>query len=137
MPTRTFSGRYENLARISDFIEQVAKQAKMKESDIYNVKLAVDEACSNIIEHAYGGESKGDIQLTCEVTSDALIIIIKDHGIPFDPESVTRPKTNVPLEDLEPRGSGLFLINHIMDEVKFDFAQSSGNMLTMVKNIES
>ena len=66
MTTTVFPGRYESLSAIRDFVVNVAKGAGFKDFDLYAVELAVDEACSNIIEHAYGGENKGDIELTCE-----------------------------------------------------------------------
>ena len=65
MATAKFSGRFESLADIRKFVFQAASNAGFDEKEIYAVELAVDEACSNIIEHAYEGEGKGDIICTC------------------------------------------------------------------------
>jgi serine/threonine-protein kinase RsbW len=95
--------------------------------------MAVDEACTNIIEHAYGGEGRGDIECTCQIDSDGLTVRLCDHGRPFDPSSVPEPDINAGLEERREGGLGLFLIRKLMDEVHFEFTPESGNVLTMVK----
>jgi serine/threonine-protein kinase RsbW len=132
MPTKTFPGRYTSLAGISEFIAKAAKDAGFKSKDIYAVKLAVDEACTNIIEHAYGGESEQQIECSCCSDSEGLTIKLRDWGAAFDPHKVPTPDFNVPLEELESRGAGLFFMRELMDEIKFKF-DSSGNLLVMKK----
>jgi serine/threonine-protein kinase RsbW len=135
MPTKTFPGRYDNLAKIRRFVSRCARQAGLDEKAVYAVKLAVDEACSNIIEHAYGGEDKGDIKCTCQISEGALTIILRDEGRSFDPEKVPEPRKDVPLKKIKPRGAGLYLIRQLMDEVVFDFSEGEGNTLSLVKYI--
>jgi len=134
MQTRTFPGRFENLDSIREFVVQAAMQAGFDEAATYAVELSVDEACTNIIEHAYGGEGKGDIDLSVEITDQEFIVILHDQGSPFDPAKVPIPYHNVPLEELKPRGVGLFLIRKMMDEVQFEFSPDRGNILTLRKH---
>ena len=122
MPTSTFPGRFENLAKISEFVAPSVKAAGFDDAEAYCVLLAVEEACSNIINHGYGGEGKGDIKCTYEVTVDELIITLRDWGEIFDPTNVPEPDFAVPLENLKLNGAGLVLINIIMDEVLFESA---------------
>jgi serine/threonine-protein kinase RsbW len=133
MPTMSFPGRFESLVRISEFVSKAAQDAGLDKSAIYAVKLAVDEACSNIIEHGYGGEGLGEIDCTCDITNDGLTITIRDWGESFDPSEIGDPITNVPLQDLKPRGLGLFFMRKMMDDVSFEFHPNNGNVLTMVK----
>lgn len=107
--------------------------AGLDDEAVYAVELSVDEACTNIIEHAYGGEGKGEIEITCEITRSGLVVTVHDHGKSFDPASVPLPNAHVPLEELKVRGVGLFLMKKMMDEVTFDFAAERGNFLKMVK----
>jgi len=134
--TLTAPGRFESLAQISDFITQVARDAGFDEDGVFHVQMAVDEACSNVIEHAYGQVS-GDIVLTCGVDEAGdLRIDIRDSGTRFDPDSVPLPQVEVgkvDLDDLNIGGLGLFFIRKLMDEVTFRFDAESGNHLTMVK----
>ena len=73
MKTVTVPGRYENLVKISSFVVQAAKEAGFDAAATYAVELAVDEACSNIIDHAYGGENIGEMQCSVEVKKGELI----------------------------------------------------------------
>jgi serine/threonine-protein kinase RsbW len=136
MRTKSFSGQYESLADIASFVKQAAEEAELSSFDIYAVETAVDEACSNIIEHSYKGEGKGNIHIAVEVTEKGLTIILRDNGLPFDPEKVPQPKINVPLDEREAHGLGLFFMRELMDEVYFDFTTETGNVLTMMKHKE-
>lgn len=100
------------------------------------VETAVDEACSNIIEHAYGGEGIGDIEITYQINAKCLTIILRDFGKPFDPSKIPEPQLTAPLEKRKSHGLGLFFIRKMMDEVHFDFSNETGNVLTMVKRKE-
>jgi serine/threonine-protein kinase RsbW len=133
MVTVIFPGRYESLADIREFVVDVARSAGFDDNDVYAVELAVDEACTNVIEHAYAGMGQGEIECTCEVKADELVITIKDQGKPFNPDKVPEPNFSVGLEELKPRGAGLFIMRKMMDEVKFTFDRNKGNILRMVK----
>lgn len=137
MPTEKFPARFASLSKIGDFIKRAAAEAGLDESGTYAVQLAVDEACSNIIEHAYGGESQGDIQCTYRITNKSLRIILRDSGRPFDPDSIPDPNFGAPIEQLKPRGAGIFLMRKLMDQVSFEFDSEHGNVLTMVKQIDT
>ena len=135
MPTKTFPGRYNSLAEISDFVAKAAQDAGLDKKGVYAVKLAVDEACTNIIEHGYAGEGKGNIECSCDIGAEALTIKLRDWGDAFDPRGVPKPDFDVPLEKLEPRGAGLYFIHQLMDKVKFKFHPKNGNLLVMVKKV--
>ena len=134
MRTAVFPGKFNSLAKIGAFVVQAAKEAGLDEKATYAVELAVDEACSNIIEHAYGGEGKGEISCSCQITANGLTIVLKDQGRPFKPDKVPSPNVKVPLNKLNPRGAGLYLIRNMMDDVQFKFSKDEGNVLTMSKN---
>ncbi len=131
--TRSFPGRYDSLASIGDFIRGIAHKAGLGSFAAYTVEMAVDEACSNIIEHAYGSEDKGQITCTCKVTKEGLTIILEDHGRPFDPDLIGAPDISGGLEDRPTHGLGLFFIRQWMDKVDFDFKTGNGNRLTLFK----
>ena len=102
------------------------------------MQLAVDEACSNIVEHAYGGEGRGDIECTCRVNDEGLTVILQDCGRPFDPSLVPEPNASPNLDDETCTGGGLglYFMRQLMDEVRFEFTPDSGNVVTMVKRKE-
>lgn len=133
----TFPGRYDSLAKISEFVVQAAKDAGLDSKAVYAVELSVDEACCNIIDHAYGGEGIGDMQCSVQVEPGQLTVILRDQGKPYDPDSVPEPKLNVPLEDLKLGGAGVYLIRKLMDEVHYESNPESDNVLTLVKRQQS
>ena len=135
--TRTFAGRYASLAAIGQFIAEAAEAAGFAAPAVHEVELAVDEACSNIIEHAYGSEGRGDIEVTYRINDKGLTVILRDRGHPFDPNSVAAPDLEAPLEERNGGGLGLHFMRHLMDEVRFDFTSNSGNVLTMFKRREA
>lgn len=131
--TLVFPGRFDSLAAISEFVGRAAEAAGLHERAVYAVQMAVDEGCTNIIEHAYGGQGRGDIEITWRVSPDKLTVILRDYGRPFDPTSVPSPDLETSLKERNARGLGLYLIRRLMDEVEFEFRPDSGNVLTMVK----
>lgn len=133
MKTETYPGNYTSLAQISQFVIQAAQDAGLNEHETYQVELAVDEACCNIIDHAYGGENRGDMQCSVEIGDGKLTVILKDRGNPFDPACVPKPVFNVSIEKLKKRGVGFYLMHKIMDELHYETSPESGNTLVMVK----
>ncbi len=131
--TRTFAGRYDSLAAIGGFVAKAAEAAGLDSPAVQAVELAVDEACTNIIDHAYGGEGRGDIEVTYRTNGNGLTVILRDHGEPFDLDLVPQPDLQAPLTDRNGGGLGLHFIRELMDEVRFEFTQDSGNVLTMIK----
>ena len=132
MPTKTFPGRYESLEKIASFIRQEAESIGFSHADVFAIETAVDEAVSNIIEHAYQGEDKGEIVCTCIAESEHIIIILEDTGLPFNPKDVPAPNLKAPLKSRKDHGLGIFMMQQWMDEVRFDF-NPQHNRLTLVK----
>jgi serine/threonine-protein kinase RsbW len=121
-----------NLQIIADFVTAAARKAQLDEQDIFAIQMAVDEACTNVIEHAYAGAS-GDVHLTCQVKPGEFTIIIRDHGRPFDPEAVPPPDLTSDLEERRIGGLGLYFMQKLMDEVRFSFEPETGNQVVMIK----
>ena len=131
--SRKFPGRYESLAKIGQFIRSQAQQSGLDEKAVYQVEMAVDEACSNIIEHAYGDENKGDISVTCRISEEGLTIVLSDTGKSFDPNSISLPDLSTGLEERESHGLGMFFIREWMDKVEYENKAGVGNILTLLK----
>jgi len=131
--TFTFPGRFDSLAAIGEFVACAAEDAGLDARAIYAVQVAVDEACTNIIEYAYGGEGRGEIECTCRINKEGLTVILRDDGCSFDPDCVSEPDLDACLVDREVGGLGLYFMRQLMDEVSFEFEEDAGNVLTMVK----
>ena len=131
----TVPGRFDRLIEIAAFITEAARAAGLEEDDVFHVEMAVDEACSNIIEHAYARRS-GDIDLTWTCpTPGQMEIVIRDSGEPFDPELVPVPIVSQQdqIDELTEGGLGLYFMRKLMDEVRFEFVPGQGNTLYLSK----
>ena len=107
----TVPGRFEYLAQIADFVRLTAQAAGWDEDETFRVQMAVDEACSNVIEHAYGANAQGEIQISCCVQEQGdLVISVRDTGRPFDPTSVPEPPIGAEVENLSEGGLGLYFM---------------------------
>jgi serine/threonine-protein kinase RsbW len=133
MITMAFPGRFSSLDAIRNFYARAGEQAGLDKDSIADVELAVDEAASNIIGHAYGGEGKGEIKCSYRVLPEGLEVIMHDHGKPFDPEEVSPPDLTSDVCCREPGGLGLHFMKSLMDSVEFSFNGHGGNLLTMTK----
>lgn len=133
MVTKIFPGNFRSLAPISDFIVNQAGAAGFSPDEVYAIQTAVDEACANIIDHAYGGENIGDIEINVKKIKKGLQIVLRDEGEPFNPADVPEPDIASPLEIRKERGLGIFFMRKLMDEVIFDFSKPHGNTLTLIK----
>jgi anti-sigma regulatory factor (Ser/Thr protein kinase) len=130
----TVSAQLKNLAKIAEFIGNAAVQAGLDDKATYAVQMATDEACTNIIEHAYGGEGQGSIQLTCHVQEDGLQVVIIDQGAnSFDPAQVPPLDVRAPISERKRRGMGLFFIHNLVDNVEFKLNTPQGNQLILFK----
>jgi anti-sigma regulatory factor (Ser/Thr protein kinase) len=133
MTTRTFPGNFKHLEPISNFVVDQAKNYGFSPKEIYAIQTAVDEACSNIIDHAYGGEDIGEIKIKIMMVENGMKIILYDHGRPFEPEEIPEPDVLSPLEVRRERGLGVYFIRQLMDRVIFEFTPGKGNKLTLLK----
>jgi len=125
----------KNLAAISDLIAAFAQELSLDTDDAFAVQMAVDEACANVIEHAYDGRPDGMVTLACWLANDEVHVVIRDQGRPFDPHAVPRPDMAAPLESRQEGALGLYLMERLMDVVQFEFDPAKGNKLTMKKKV--
>jgi serine/threonine-protein kinase RsbW len=125
-------GRFDQLERVCQLIGQTALEAGLGEIESGRCQLAVDEACTNVIEHGYGGEGRGTIDLVCHVREGELVVTIQDHAQLFDPNAVQPPKLNATLDELKVGGLGIYFMRQVMDEVEFSY-EGGGNKVVLVK----
>ncbi|MEW5989424.1 MAG: ATP-binding protein [Chloroflexota bacterium] len=129
----TIPGRYNKIRRACAFVVAGAKKAGLDQKAIDDVELACDEACSNVIEHAYEGEGRGPIEVSWQVQDQSFVITVRDRGRPFNPDGVATP--HIDPDDLKIGGLGLHFMRQVMDQVSFSFNENHGNTLVMVKRI--
>lgn len=125
----------ENVPLAMACARESARRVGFHGPDLYRIELVVDEACTNVVQHAYAGEEPGDLVITCSADAERLVIQIRDWGRSFEPKSVPEPDVQAPLEERSLGGLGVFLIRQFMDEVEYSFDSKQGNLLTMTKRL--
>jgi len=103
--------------------------AGFPEAHRHRAMLAVDEACANIIKHAYNGATDQPMIITARLIENGIEVVLRDYGKKADPEEI-KPRE---LDDIRPGGLGVHLIRSAMDSVVFDNTLPEGNQLTLVK----
>ena len=109
-------------------VEELSAVAGFPEDERHRITLALDEALTNIIRHAYGNQYDQPIELTCRLLDDRLEFLLQDRGRPVDKNALQAR----PLGEERMGGLGSHLIAHIMDEVKYE-RLSDQNQLRLVK----
>ena len=127
--------RTENLSLIRDFISNKASTAGLIKEDIENIMLAVDEACTNIIKHAYSSYPDGEIVIKLEFNSEKILITIIDHGGIFNPDSVPDPDLQKYYQNGRVGGLGMYLMKTLMDDVKYISVPGEYNKVLLSKKI--
>ena len=125
----------QNLVIIREFVARVAAQAGLPEAEVGKLELAVDEACANVIEHAYGHDATKQVVVEASFDNDTLRINVVDNGRGFDPASVSEEDLRALVEKRKTGGLGLRLIKAVMDEVHYEIEPGKKNELRMVKKL--
>lgn len=125
----------ENLALIREFVTTVGQQAGLSEAEIGKIELAVDEACANVIEHAYGHDASKEVIIRANVDEDNITFEIVDTGKGFDPSQIAQEELEKLIQQRKDGGLGMRLIKKLMDEVQYEIVPGQKNELRMTKRI--
>lgn len=137
---RTFSmnvpSSTENLALIRDFVSGIGAQAGFDENEAARLALAVDEACANVMEHAYQLEETHEVTVRVVVDADEIKFEIIDTGRGFDPGQTDEMRVEELIKQRKSGGLGLRLIRTIMDDVQYRIVPGEKNELRMIKKLK-
>ena len=137
-PTRRFSLKVDaeerHLAEIRDFVQDAGEKLLIPNKILANTKLAVDEACTNVVKHGYR-DSSGTIEVVITGNGREFSISIRDNGRPFDLRNVQSPDLKMYVENRKRGGLGVFLMNQLMDDVRYRHSHD-GNVLVMAKRLD-
>lgn len=132
--TVEFPAALEHLAAIRRIVGGWCDRAGASPEDRHAVVLAVDEACTNVIEHGYLGIEGGTLRLDVHVSGDEIRVALRDSGRAFDPDDAPSPDLAAGWRERPIGGLGWHLIRGMVDEVRYR-SEASGNQLTLVKRL--
>ena len=138
-PAITLSGAatLNRLPLLLDSVEEVCSAAGAAPGVRHDLRLAVEEACVNIVRHAYRDREPGDFTLEIARESwqgrSAIRVTLRDRGLPFDPLALAAPRQDADAEHLPLGGLGVHLMRQVTDFQSYRYDAASGNQLTLVK----
>ena len=116
----------DNLAKVRNFVADIAKDCGFDEHVIYDIKVAVGEAIANAVEHGSPDGESNHVKVVCGCDDDALTIKIIDEG-------VFRRAVPSPEENIAYRGHGILLMLALMDKVTID-ESAEGTTVSLTKH---
>ena len=129
--------RTENLTTVREFVSSAVEEVNAPQDIAGDVVLAVDEACTNIIKHAYKFFPDGDIAIKLKYSDNKIIIKIIDHGAPFSPDTVPTPDLKKYFEEKRVGGLGMYLMKSLMDDVHYKSVPGKYNQVLLTKKFNS
>lgn len=122
------------LADIAEFIQDVTQRCGLSDMDSFQVRLAVDEASTNVISYAYGNQI-GELAIHCWCEGGVFVVELLDQGEPFDPTTIPAPDLEADLMTRPIGGLGVYLMRQFMDEVRYTRNDAGVNRLIMTKRV--
>lgn len=105
---------------LEDMMVYIRKQAYACGLDkhlIHKMELPCEEAIVNIISYAYPHGGSGKLKIDCEKNHSRFVVILRDHGVPFNPiDAEINPQLNQPIQDRKIGGLGIYLMRNVIDE---------------------
>jgi serine/threonine-protein kinase RsbW len=122
-----------SLGTLLAFLDDTCKEAGLDEDISFAIRLAGEEACTNIVNHAYRGLPPGPISLQLRCEPGQVILVVEDRAPLFPPEDAPPPDLTSDWETRREGGLGWHLIRQVMDEVRHAPIAGGGNRLELVK----
>ena len=126
----------ENLSLIRDFVSTAAIDAGVQPDVVENIILAVDEACTNIMKHAYQSFPDGELIIKTKSTLSRFVVSITDYGKSFEPKMIPEPDLQKYYRQKRVGGLGMYLMKTLMDDVKYVSVPGKYNEVLLSKNIK-
>jgi serine/threonine-protein kinase RsbW len=126
----------KDLRRARVFVREFCRtvpEGLLDEEDVAGLELAVNEAASNIMKHAYHGRADQWIQLDADAYPDRVSIRLHHLGDSFDPATVSPPT----LDGSRESGFGVYLIARSVDDVRYSRDERGRNSIALVKHLDS
>ncbi|RPI06732.1 MAG: ATP-binding protein [Ignavibacteriae bacterium] len=125
--------RTDHLLEVREFVGDEARAFGFSEEDASNIVLAVDEACTNIIKHAYQYATDKEIEVSIVPQHRSFEIRIFDSGRSFDPSTIRQPDLKEHIGHHKRGGLGVYMMKRLMDKVEYNFHKGKRNEVRLIK----
>jgi len=133
--TLTVAATFSSLETIADFVQQKAARSNLSFKRTWELMLAIDEICSNIIAHTLPTDEDRKISLTWTLEDGVVLMTLSDNGIAFNPLSVPPAEREEIEETRFLGGMGSYLIEKMVDSISYE-RKNHANLLTIRKMLK-
>ena len=130
--TLTLINKVSEITKLNAFVKSATAALNMESGLANKIKLAVEEAVTNVIDYAYPNDIEGNISLTIEADESRIRFILSDLGSEFDPTGVSKVDTTLTVNERPIGGLGVFLVRNLMDSINYERVDGK-NVLRMEK----
>ena len=123
------------VGRLRTFFFSVCREYGIDDETTKTLYLALEEWVANVIGYAYPKGMRGHVEVTADVSDGVLTLVIKDHGMPFDPTQQAEVDVDANLNDRAIGGLGIYLVRTIMDTVTYERTADGYNRFVLTKNV--
>lgn len=134
---RTLDGRAESLAGLLATVDEACEAAAVDGETRQALRLAVEEAIANVIDHGYAGAGPGPVTVAVAIDAEAARATVSDRAPYFDPAGAPPPDLTSDWESRPLGGLGWHLITSLMSDVRHEARPGGGNVLTLTKKREA
>ena len=130
----TLLATWPELARLKSAVALFAEQHHWSESDLFHVKLVLEEIIANVINHGSKGIQTASIQVHIHQQEQLLSIVVADTGLPFNPLQMQAPDISAGIEDRQLGGLGVFMVREFTNSAAYEYLDG-WNRLSLTKQL--
>lgn len=132
--TLVLAASKESMPLLTQAVDDFARQHGLDQRTTHDTQLALEEVVHNVIVHGHREQEQETVVVRLTLLSDELLLEVEDTAPPFNPLEHADPDLDLPPEDRQIGGLGIFLVRRIMDRVEYQF-QEGRNHLIMGKKL--
>jgi serine/threonine-protein kinase RsbW len=127
------SARPAHISELLDFVDAFCEQAGIGERDQFDLRLAIEEVCANVMMHGYADRAPGPLELSFCADDQMISVTISDRAAPFNPAQAPPPDLDSPPDERRIGGLGWYLVRQVIDHVDYRYDPTYGNIVTLTK----
>jgi len=128
----TLNNKVSEISKLNAFVQSATAALNMEKGLANQLKLAVEEAVTNVIDYAYPNGTEGYIDITIEADESRIRFILRDSGAEFDPTAVSKADTTLSIDERPIGGLGVLLVRNLMDSINYERTEGK-NILRLEK----
>lgn len=129
------SARPEDIGALLDCVDAFFLRAGITDSDAFDLRLAIEEVCTNVMVHGYAQQQPGPLEISLCADCEMVAVVIMDRAQPFDPGAAPAPDLQASPEQRQVGGLGWHLVREVVDQIVYRYDVTHGNTVTLIKRL--